>query len=291
MTNAVNVASLGTAMTATSSGNVGIGTGSPLGRLGVVSGATFIGVAADAYTSAVIGPRPANDGISSFLLSYGTSATYGLNYWKFDASSSQLSVWQSGTQRFIVDSSSRLLLACASVPNVGLGQTGFSVSPTEMVFSSSTNGGNALSYWRTQSGNSFVSSFWNGTNNVGNISVTTSTTSYNSGSDYRLKNNIRPLTGALDRVAALKPVAFEWKADGVYGESFVAHELQEVCPQAVTGEKDAVDDEGNPRYQSIDTSFLVATLTAAIQEQQAIITAQNTTINALTARVEALENK
>lgn len=283
MTNAVNVASLGAAMTADSSGNVGVGTSSPLGKFGVVSGATFVGFASDAYTSAVVGPRPANDGVSSFLFSYGTSSTYGLNYWKIDSSASQFSLWQSGTQRFIIDSSSRLLLACASVPNVGLGQTGFSVSPTEMVFSSSTNGGNALSYWRTQSGNSFVSSFWNGTNNVGNISVTTSTTSYNSGSDYRLKNNIRPLTGALKRVAELKPVAFEWKSDGVYGESFVAHELQEVCPQAVTGEKDAVDAEGNPRYQGIDTSFLVATLTAAIQEQQAIITA-------LTTRVAALEN-
>ena len=191
--------------------------------------------------------------------------------------------WTNSAERARIDSSGRLLVACTSVPNVGTGQTGFSVSTTEMVFSSSTNGGNALSYWRTQSGNSFVSSFWNGTNNVGNIAVTTSTTSYNSGSDYRLKNNIRPLTGALERVAALKPVAFEWKADGVYGESFVAHELQEVCPQAVTGEKDAVDAEGNPRYQGSDTSFLVATLTAAIQEQQDMIEQLKADVAALKA--------
>jgi hypothetical protein len=62
----------------------------------------------------------------------------------------------------------------------------------------------------------------------------------------------------------------------------LAHELAESFPFAVIGEKDAVDAEGNPQYQGIDTSFLVATLTAAIKEQQAIITA-------LTARVEALE--
>jgi L-threonylcarbamoyladenylate synthase len=68
----------------------------------------------------------------------------------------------------------------------------------------------------------------------------------------------------------------------IVGQGFIAHELAEVVPQAVTGEKDAVDAEGKPVYQGIDTSFLVATLTAAIQEQQAIITA-------LTARVEALE--
>jgi hypothetical protein len=70
--------------------------------------------------------------------------------------------------------------------------------------------------------------------------------------------------------------------DGSDGQGFIAHELDEVVPGCVTGEKDAVDADGNPKYQGIDTSFLVATLTAAIQEQQAII-------ESLTARVSALE--
>ena len=77
------------------------------------------------------------------------------------------------------------------------------------------------------------------------------------------------MTGALAKVAALKPCTYKWKVDGSDGEGFIAHELAEVCPQAVTGEKDAVDSEGNPQYQGIDTSFLVATLTAAIQELKA----------------------
>jgi hypothetical protein len=64
---------------------------------------------------------------------------------------------------------------------------------------------------------------------------------------------------------------YKWNVDGSNGEGFIAHELAEVVPQCVTGEKDAVDANGNPKYQGIDTSFLVATLTAAIQEQQAII--------------------
>jgi len=63
---------------------------------------------------------------------------------------------------------------------------------------------------------------------------------------------------------------------------FIAHELQAVVPECVTGQKDAVDADGNPVYQGIDTSFLVATLTAAIQEQQALITT-------LTERITALE--
>jgi hypothetical protein len=59
--------------------------------------------------------------------------------------------------------------------------------------------------------------------------------------------------------------------DGSDGQGFIAHELQEVVEGCVTGEKDAVDADGNPQYQGVDTSFLVATLTAAIQEQQALI--------------------
>ena len=115
---------------------------------------------------------------------------------------------------------------------------------------------------------------------VGSISYTDVATSFNTSSDYRLKDNIAPMAGALAKVAALKPVTYQWKLDGSAGEGFIAHELAEVCPDAVTGEKDAVDADGTPQYQGIDTSFLVATLTAAIQEQQALIAS-------LTARLDA----
>jgi hypothetical protein len=117
---------------------------------------------------------------------------------------------------------------------------------------------------------------------VGSITFTSSATAYNTSSDYRLKNTIAPMTGALAKVALLKPCTYKWNFDGSDGQGFIAHELAEVCPDAVTGTKDAVDEEGKPQYQGIDTSFLVATLTAAIQEQQAII-------QTLTARVAALE--
>jgi hypothetical protein len=101
---------------------------------------------------------------------------------------------------------------------------------------------------------------------VGSVSVTASATAYNTTSDYRLKNSVAPMTGALAKVTALNPVTFKWNADDSDGEGFIAHELAEVCPYAVTGEKDAVDADGNPVHQGIDTSFLVATLTAAIKE-------------------------
>jgi hypothetical protein len=120
----------------------------------------------------------------------------------------------------------------------------------------------------------------------------TTATAYNTSSDYRLKEKIAPMTGALATVALLKPCTYTWKADGSAGQGFIAHELQAVVPDCVTGEKDAVetytDEDGKeqtrPIYQGIDTSFLVATLTAAIQELKAQVDAQATTIAELQAR-------
>ena len=117
---------------------------------------------------------------------------------------------------------------------------------------------------------------------TGSITQTGSTTiSYNTSSDYRLKENITPMTGALAKVSALNPVTYTWKEDGSPGQGFIAHELQAVVPDCVTGEKDAVDFEGNPEYQGIDTSFLVATLTAAIQELKAEVDSLKAEVTAL----------
>jgi hypothetical protein len=123
--------------------------------------------------------------------------------------------------------------------------------------------------------------FHNPNGRIGYIGVSGTTTSYVTSSDYRLKNTTAPMTGALAKVALLKPVTYKWNADGSDGQGFIAHELAEVEPGCVTGEKDAVDAEGKPQYQGIDTSFLVATLTAAIQELKAIVDAQGAEIAAL----------
>lgn len=121
---------------------------------------------------------------------------------------------------------------------------------------------------------SFVNN--NNNNEVGFIFCENSGTStqYSTTSDYRLKENITPMTGALAIVAQLKPVTYTWKINGSAGQGFIAHELQKVVPTAVSGDKDDVetytDKDGNEKTrikpQGVDTSFLVATLTAAIQE-------------------------
>lgn len=103
---------------------------------------------------------------------------------------------------------------------------------------------------------------------TGSISHNGTNTSYNTASDYRLKEDIAPMTGGLAKVLSLNPVTYKWKETGADGQGFIAHELQEVVPDAVTGSKDEVDANGNPKYQGIDTSYLVATLVKAIQEQQ-----------------------
>ena len=132
--------------------------------------------------------------------------------------------------------------------------------------------GVAACYFKVNTDNDAAIFFANAANSiVGQVQVTNVATVYLTSSDYRLKNNITPMTGALAKVSKLKPVTYKWNVDGSDGEGFIAHELAEVCPQAVSGGKDAVDENGNPKHQGIDTSFLIATLTAAIQEQQTII--------------------
>jgi hypothetical protein len=129
--------------------------------------------------------------------------------------------------------------------------------------------------------------FNSGGSGVGEILIGASSTTYSTSSDYRLKENIAPMTGALAKVSALKPVTYTWKETGEASQGFIAHELQEVVPDCVVGEKDAVetyiDEEGveqtRPKYQGIDTSFLVATLTAAIQELKAEVDALKAQIN------------
>jgi len=113
--------------------------------------------------------------------------------------------------------------------------------------------------------------FFNSTGgSVGRIQTSGSTTSYVISSDYRLKENVVPMKGALDRVDALKPSRFNFIADpNTTVDGFIAHEAAEVVPEAVTGEKDALDEEGNPQYQGIDQSKLVPLLVAAIQELKA----------------------
>ena len=107
-------------------------------------------------------------------------------------------------------------------------------------------------------------------------------TVYATSSDYRMKENIRPMEKGLDRVAQLNPVKFTWKHYGIDQEGFIAHEAQEVFPDAVTGKKDGIDKYGKPEMQAMDYGKITPLLVKAIQEQQTII-------EELKTRIETLE--
>jgi hypothetical protein len=110
--------------------------------------------------------------------------------------------------------------------------------------------------------------FWNdGGTVVGSISTNGSATSFNTSCDDRLKEAIKVLDGAisLGKILDLKPSEYKFKADGSDGVGFIAHELQEVFPLAVTGYRDDVNEDGSIKPQQVDLSKLVPLLVAAVQ--------------------------
>ena len=144
------------------------------------------------------------------------------------------------------------------------------------------NFGECLGLNRHSSTGNIVGFHYN-TTAVGTISVTASSTAYNTSSDYRLKENVVALTGAKTRLNSLDVKRFNFiSSPSVTVDGFLAHEVQSVVPEAVTGQHNETDLNGDPVYQGIDQSKLVPLLTAALQEAFAEIAA-------LTTRVETLE--
>ena len=104
-------------------------------------------------------------------------------------------------------------------------------------------------------------------NLVGSVTVNSSGTSFNTNSDYRLKENVVDITDGITRVKQLQPRRFNFIVDDTTTvDGFIAHEAQAVVPEAVTGTHDEVDADGNAVIQGIDQSKLVPLLTAALQE-------------------------
>ena len=242
-------------------GNVGIGTSSPAYKL-QVNAASTQGIVLKAGNADFTEIGVFSGGSDEVKAQMGAIAG-GADKVFFGSRTNHPVIFNTNdTERARIDSSGNLLVARTSASFVG-GPAKFGVEQaSSLAWAIGVNAnGNAIVFNHTG----------NTSSTVGSISITTSATSYNTSSDYRLKNTIAPMTGALAKVAALKPVIYKWNIDGSVGEGFIAHELAEVVPQCVTGAKDAVDADGKPVYQGIDTSFLVATLTSAIQEQQAMI--------------------
>jgi hypothetical protein len=241
-------------------GNVGIGTTSPSFKLDVAGNARVGNVYGTGLTITVAGNS----------ITYPTDNTLAFN--------------TNSSERARIDSSGNLLVNTTSQQSGGTLSVVATALNNAATFRCADNGANVVRSWMaTTSGTRFHIAFGDGSSFTerGVISTNGSTTTYGTGSDYRLKENVQTMSGALARVAQMRPVTWTWKESQVSGEGFIAHELQAVVPDAVVGEKDAVDENGKPIYQNVDASFVVATLTAAIQELNAKVEAQAAEIAAL----------
>jgi len=172
------------------------------------------------------------------------------------------------TQAMTLDASGNLFVGKTAT---GLSTAGIQSSPSGWI--QATVSGDASLFTNRLGSDGKTVQLYRETLEVGNISVTTTGATFNSTSDYRLKESVSPLSGGLARVNALKPSVYKWKSNGSDGEGFLAHELAEVVPAAVNGEKDDVNEDGTIKAQSIDMSRIVPILVAAIKELAAEVNA------------------
>lgn len=232
-----------------------------------------VGIGATTITSQVSGTatvlqlKGAASGIGSFKVTDATDAVK-VELWSSVTGVAGLSTTTAHPLLFSTSNTERMRIDDSG--NVSIG-TGFTATPAQgLVLSPASNSFLAVGHASGSATGTYYHIFnYNGTV-IGTVSQNGTTgVLYNTTSDYRLKENVQPISNGLDRVAQLKPVTYQWKSDGSDGEGFIAHELAEVCPLAVSGEKDAVDADGKIIPQGIDPSKVVAVLTAAIQELKA----------------------
>jgi hypothetical protein len=261
---------------------VGIGTSSPAHKL-TVAGYSNV----DAANKLAIGD---NAGYQALI--YMESANETLTIENTSDYAGRATIFKdNGTERARIDALGSLLVGTATrvtdgsntLENITLTPTYSWFATNDAVYIQRPNNtdGNAMRFARGE----FI---------VGSITVTASSTAFNTSSDYRLKENVVPLAGAADRLMQIPVHRFNFIADpDTTVDGFLADEVQAFVPECVTGEKDQVetvevtDEDGNvttetrPVYQGIDQSKLVPLLTAALQEALADIATLKAEVAAL----------
>ena len=261
------------ALVVDSSGNVGIGTSSPSEELEIRkdNATIYINGGASAYelTSTLKFTR------AKIETAIQSGTANGDTRMEFHTRASGIEA-----ERMRIDSSGNVMIGTETVSFENSNSISFYTQFGQMF----------LNHSSTSNGTYYAAFAYNGSV-IGSITQsTTSSVAYNTSSDYRLKENITEITDGITRVKQLNPSRFNFIADPENTvDGFIAHEVQDIIPEAITGEKDAVNEDGSIRPQGIDQSKLVPLLTAALQEAIALIESQQSQIDALTTRIEALE--
>ena len=225
-----------------SSGNVGIGTTSPAFRLHVYTGSG----------SSVAGTFETNQ--TESYITFRASGTSSSSSCRIGVTGENILFLNNGAnERARIDSNGNLLVGTTSAGG-------------KLVVTQTASSTNAILVDISSSTTKFAEFTFTGSN-VGSISYNGTLTVYSTTSDYRLKDITGPLTDSGAFIDALKPKVGTWKESGKKFVGFVAHEFAEVSPSSVSGEKDAVDNDGKPIYQSMQASSaeVIANLVAELQ--------------------------
>lgn len=285
-----------------SGGNVGIGTSSPEAPLHISTGGGIVPFASSQIVSESTGNNyiELNGGsTSTTALYFGDSSDQDAGGVLYNHSDDSLSFRANAASRMRIASDGRVHVNQTSDWASSMLSAYATGAPALSARTNQTNG-TCLITRHDGGGTAYNVQFYNGASFVGSIQTTASATSYVTSSDYRLKTDVTYDWDATSRLKQLKPARFAWIADGddaIPVDGFLAHEVQDIVPEAISGTKDAMrdeeyevtpavlDDDGNvvtpavmgtrsvPDYQGIDQSKLVPLLVKTIQELEARITA------------------
>jgi len=243
-----------------SSGNLGVGTTSPTsvsGYKAIKINSSGTGSLLDLAQADVMRGRL---GVNSTQFTIETSGSIPIMF------------SPAGSEAMRVDSSARLLVG-VTTPSISAAQSGefYGTTTYGYVFTNTTAGNYPVSVWNQgTSGTRALMVFMYGASATITGSITTNggTTTYNTTSDYRVKEVIGSVSGSGERIDALQPIDYFMKEDGSKHRGFLAHQFQSVYANSVTGEKDAVDAQSKPVYQTMQASSseVIADLVAEIQD-------------------------
>ena len=190
-----------------------------------------------------------------------------------DADGGDIKFQDDGTERMRIDSSGRLLVGKSDHDSDVTGTTLFGNGQANFVCNLTSENESIIYNNNNSTGAKFIHDFRQNGTSVGKIEIGSSSTAYLTSSDYRLKENVDYTGDATTRLKQLKPCRFNWIADDTNTliDGFLAHEVSSIVPEAISGDKDAVDSDNNPKYQGIDQSKLIPLLVKTIQELEARI--------------------